>query len=164
MSKSTSLLAEGFRQAVEAWLGRLRSEAIPYSVNSTRRSTLEQRRLYDRFLRGESDFPVARPGTSTHELGRAIDVSFESDEELLYAADLAADFGIAWAGAGDLVHFEDTILTAVPPPPQRDAEAVVQAAIASGSLQGPRASTFGPTGIIGNVLSFFGLGDADCPT
>src|SRR5262249_31265202 len=149
-------------QRVEAWLGSLRASGVPYHVNSTRRSIAEQRRLYDRWIRGESDLPVARPGTSTHELGRAIDVSFESDEELLDAADAGEEFGIAWAGPGDLVHFEDTILTAVPPAQERDADSVVRAAIASGTLQGPRASTFGPTGTVGQILSFLGLGDHTC--
>lgn len=114
MSTNTSLLAEGFRQAVEEWLGSLRAQGIPYRVTSTRRSRSEQQRLYDRWLRGESALPAARPGTSTHELGRAIDVVFETDEDTLDAADQAAELGIAWAGTSDFVHFEDGILSDVP--------------------------------------------------
>ncbi len=109
MSASLSSLAEGTRQRAEAWLAFLRSSGIPFQVTSTRRSTLEQRRLFDKFQRGESELPAAEPGTSDHEIGRALDLVFESEEDLDVAVELAADSGFQWAGPADPVHFVDIL-------------------------------------------------------
>lgn len=43
-------------------------------VTSTIRSRAEQQRLYDNYLRGQSQFPAAPPGSSLHERGLAIDL------------------------------------------------------------------------------------------
>lgn len=107
MSASISQLAEGTRERVERWRASLREAGISHQVTSTRRSLQEQRLLFDKFQRGESDLPVAEPGTSLHEQGRAIDVVFETEDDLLDAVDLAEDVGLRWAGENDPVHFED---------------------------------------------------------
>lgn len=75
-------------------------------VTSTRRSTAEQTRLYRRYLAGQSKFPVARPGTSKHEQGRAID--------MVARPEVLRRLGEAWERAGgrwggrfnDPIHFE----------------------------------------------------------
>ena len=43
-------------------------------VTSTVRTRREQKNLYNRYLRGESKFPAAKPGTSLHERGLAMDI------------------------------------------------------------------------------------------
>src|SRR6266849_9957309 len=133
MSAGISLLGEGTRQKVESWLATLRAERIPYQVTSTRRSTLEQRRLYRRFLSGESSLPAAPPGTSSHEKGRAIDVVFQTEEDLADAADLADLAGLDWAGEGDLVHFEDS--GPFPDPRRDEAEGAVERTLRSGKAK-----------------------------
>lgn len=107
MSTSVQLLEPDTRARVEEWLENLREERIPFRVTSTRRSRAEQRRLYEKFRRGESALPAARPGTSTHETGEAIDIVFESDGELRAAVDAAEDAGLRWGGETDPVHFEN---------------------------------------------------------
>lgn len=75
-------------------------------VTSSFRSRSEQARLYRRYLAGKSRYPVAPPGRSKHEQGRAID--------LLASDGLLARLGEAWERAGgrwggrfrDNIHFE----------------------------------------------------------
>jgi hypothetical protein len=43
-------------------------------VTSVLRTHSQQQRLYDSFLRGESYYPVAPPGSSAHEYGFAFDL------------------------------------------------------------------------------------------
>ena len=43
-------------------------------VTSTVRTRREQKKLYNRYLAGQSRFPAARPGTSKHERGLAMDI------------------------------------------------------------------------------------------
>ena len=43
-------------------------------VTSTVRTRREQKKLYARYLAGQSQFPAARPGTSKHEKGLAMDL------------------------------------------------------------------------------------------
>jgi len=58
-------------------------------VTSTCRSRSAQQRLYDSFLRGESHYPVAPPGTSAHEFGYAFDMIAATTEDL-------HDLGSVW--------------------------------------------------------------------
>lgn len=75
-------------------------------ITSARRSSAEQRRLYRRFVAGKSRFPVAPPGTSKHEQGRAID--------MVARPEVLRRLGAAWEAAGgrwggrfnDPIHFE----------------------------------------------------------
>lgn len=80
-------------------------------VSSGYRSTTEQEKLYRRFLAGLMPGPVAPPGLSLHEQGRAIDV--------LASEDALTKAGHAWEGVGgrwggdfkgqgkyDPIHFE----------------------------------------------------------
>lgn len=92
-------LAPAMRAAVaraEQLLGR----RVP--ITSGRRSTAEQAALWAR--RGRNPFPVARPGTSKHELGLAIDVPSSFVPSLVRVArqaGLCRPYAVA-----DPVHFE----------------------------------------------------------
>jgi hypothetical protein len=74
-------------------------------ITSTVRTHSEQRRLYNRFLAGQSGFPVVPPGYSAHEYGWAFDM-------VVSPMDALADVGYTWQqwGGGwnpaDAVHFE----------------------------------------------------------
>lgn len=77
-------------------------------VTSTVRSRSEQRRLYNRYLAGQSRFPAAPPGRSKHEQGRAIDI-VASDRVLraLGAAWERLGPSFKWGGRfDDPIHFE----------------------------------------------------------
>lgn len=163
MSASIAQLAEGTRQRVEAWRGSLRDAQIPHQVTSTRRSRAEQTRLYERFLRGESDLPAAAPGTSLHELGRAVDVVFETEDDLLDAVTLAEDFGLRWGGDDDPVHFEDTSETVESA--FRERSQITLPSDVTEALQAlvPTTALKVGTSIVRRIFgSFLGLGDHVC--
>ncbi|MBW3669761.1 MAG: M15 family metallopeptidase [Actinobacteria bacterium] len=96
---STAGLAPGMRAALrraEQLLGR----AVP--ITSGRRSPAEQAALWAR--RAVNPFPVARPGTSKHEHGLAVDVPSSFVPTLLR---VAADAGLCRPyPVADPVHFE----------------------------------------------------------
>lgn len=82
--------------AAEAALGR------PVPITSGWRSTAAQQALWDR--RGSNRFPVARPGTSAHERGTAIDVPLAFAPVL---ASVGPSVGLCRPlPASDPVHFE----------------------------------------------------------
>lgn len=88
-------LVEALRRAEEL-LG------VPVPITSGWRSRAEQQRLHDD--RGSNPYPVARPGMSTHERGRAIDVPRAFAERLAVVAQRA---GLCrpWPES-DPIHFE----------------------------------------------------------
>jgi LAS superfamily LD-carboxypeptidase LdcB len=77
---------------------------MKFHITSGLRTVAEQQRLWD--SRASNPFPVARPGTSRHQSGRAADVTIGGRpiQQVIPAADLRA------AGlnplAGDAVHVE----------------------------------------------------------
>jgi hypothetical protein len=75
-----------------------------FHINSGLRTYAEQMRLWN--ARGSNPYPVARPGTSRHETGRAADVTIggRAIQTVISAADLRAA-GIAPL-SGDAVHVE----------------------------------------------------------
>ena len=75
-------------------------------ITSARRSYEEQRRLYDRFVRGLQPFPVAPPGTSAHETGEAFDLLVTPVEYLADLGKIWIDAGGEWGGNKDPVHFQ----------------------------------------------------------
>jgi LAS superfamily LD-carboxypeptidase LdcB len=89
-------------------LGKLEALAAKrgqkFHVTSGHRSIEEQQRLWDN--RHSNPFPVARPGTSRHQSGRASDVTIGGQpiQNVISAAELRAA-GIAPL-AGDAVHVE----------------------------------------------------------
>lgn len=74
-------------------------------VTSTVRTSSEQRRLYNRFLAGQSGYPVAPPGTSAHEYGMAFDMVVSPMDALADVGYTWQTWGGGWNGA-DAVHFE----------------------------------------------------------
>ncbi|MEA2479149.1 MAG: D-alanyl-D-alanine carboxypeptidase [Thermoleophilaceae bacterium] len=75
-----------------------------FTITSGGRSYAEQLRLWNQ--RGSNPYPVARPGTSRHESGRAADVTIggQAIQTVIPAAELRAA-GLAPL-AGDAVHVE----------------------------------------------------------
>jgi len=63
----------------------LREAGVEMVVTSARRSHEEQQRLYDRYVAGKGPY-AAKPGTSPHEFGRAIDVAFRDATGKIVAA------------------------------------------------------------------------------
>lgn len=91
------------------WIGSTHDGRLV--VTSARRDQTKQARLYERYVRGESLYPVARPGTSRHELGLAFDLARIGvdpyQDPLLYELGrLWTYWGGRYGGAGDPVHFE----------------------------------------------------------
>ena len=60
------------RKALLLVIEEARKKGIPFTVTSGRRSAAEQEALYAR--RGSNRYPVAKPGTSAHERGTAVDI------------------------------------------------------------------------------------------
>lgn len=79
-------------------------------VTSARRSTWDQTRLFNRFISGLSDIPVATPGTSKHELGEAFDmarigINPREDDLLPWLGYWWQYYGGQYGGTNDPVHF-----------------------------------------------------------
>lgn len=83
-------------------------------VSSVRRSTALQAQIYAQFrrdlARGTAKYPVAPPGTSLHEVGRAFDLD-ASPAELRHLASIWKGWGGRWGGdfkhtLPDPIHFE----------------------------------------------------------
>lgn len=75
-------------------------------ITSVRRTPSLQRKLYRRFLAGQSRYPVAPPGHSLHEQGRAWDM-IAKPEVLARLGAIWESWGGRWGGRfGDPIHFE----------------------------------------------------------
>src|SRR5258708_8762472 len=106
MSTSLRDLAPHTRPKVSAWLASLRDAGVQGQITSTRRSRLEQTRLWKRFVSGQSILPAAPPRSSKHELGLSIEIGFPTDEGFASALCAAEDFGLPWACPDYPVHFK----------------------------------------------------------
>jgi len=89
------------RQAIEESI-RL---GIQFFITSTVRSFVEQLKLFIRFKAGQSKFPAAPPGKSTHQLGIAVDLVPKDPSTLQDVVSLMVRHGFKWAGPRDTVHF-----------------------------------------------------------
>ncbi len=98
-------LVEELRNPCRALVDAASAAGLQPRITSTFRSHAEQQRLYRRFLAGQQGFPVAPPGSSSHEYGEAFDM-------VVSPMDALADVGYTWQtwGGGwnpaDAVHFE----------------------------------------------------------
>ena len=82
-----------------------RYNGIRPRVTSTTRSCSNQRRLYERYRRGESIYPAAPPGRSLHNIGMAFDVA-GTPEELRALGHWWESLGFFWGGrVNDPIHF-----------------------------------------------------------
>ena len=80
-------------------------------VTSARRSPRKQQRLYEKYLRGESQIPAAPPGTSLHESGLAFDLARigidpMNDALLNWLGMIWEQVGGRHGGQRDPVHFQ----------------------------------------------------------
>lgn len=102
--------SRGLRRDLQPWFDALYRLAVKLEptarVTSAYRSRAEQTRLYRRYLAGVSKFPVAPPGRSKHEQGRAVDI--------VASRAVLRRLGRAWERSGgvwggrfdDEIHFE----------------------------------------------------------
>ena len=72
-------------------------------ITSAYRSPQKQAKLYQAYLRGLTPYVVAKPGTSKHEKGLALDITTDN---LTALVNLLQGVGLRWAGLKDPVHFE----------------------------------------------------------
>jgi len=111
MSTSTKCLDRRFKPMAESLL-RFAKRYGPYRLTSACRSHKEQARLYDDYLQGRSEFPVAAPGHSAHERGLAIDMGRPDVDpyrdvvlHLIGASWRESDPSLVW-NESDPIHFE----------------------------------------------------------
>jgi hypothetical protein len=97
-----------FRSYAERFTHYLSDNGLHVRVTSARRGSAKQRKLYRKYLRGESTIPAAPPGHSMHEKGLAFDLEVRP-ERMLEAAGHAWEqfFGLRWGGRfEDPIHFD----------------------------------------------------------
>jgi D-alanyl-D-alanine carboxypeptidase-like protein len=104
MATSLRSLRADFRPFAEELLRFAASQGLSPRVTSARRSRREQGYLYRRFLAGQSEFPVAPPGTSAHEVGMAFDLVLPDPGDLSFLGRRWEEMGGVWGG-----HFQDPI-------------------------------------------------------
>jgi hypothetical protein len=76
-------------------------------VSSARRSHSQQALLYRRFLAGQSRFPAAPPGNSSHEIGLAFDLWINDESQFDDLGSVWESWGGIWGGHfHDPIHFE----------------------------------------------------------
>ena len=123
MSASLSGLIPELRPYAEELDRAVHASGLRGSFTSTIRTHAEQQRLYDRYLRGEAQFPAAPPGLSAHEYGYAFDYVVSPYEYQDDAGSYWQDLGGVWSRK-DRVHFEYPGFT----PPAQDENIVQQLA------------------------------------
>lgn len=115
----------------------LRQRGIRIIITSTFRSKKEQEKLYRQFRAGLSDFPVAFPGESTHQLGIAVDLVPERVVDLPVVVEVMRAVGFKWAGPQDRVHFTFQ-------GPLRPSQASFLPSLRTGAHVSPRISSLVP--------------------
>lgn len=93
-----------FRPAAEYLVLVAQYNRLNPRVTSTYRSPAKQAQLYDRYLRGLQQYPVAPPGTSLHEFGLAFDMVVDPMSMLPALGAFWKQMGGAWFEA-DPIHF-----------------------------------------------------------
>ena len=104
-------LQRSLRPYAEGLLEVARVAGLRATVTSVYRSRAKQRRLYNAYIRGESVFPAAPPGCSSHESGLAFDVVIRKGRDL--DLDALRELGKVWESWGgvwggrfkDPIHF-----------------------------------------------------------
>lgn len=74
-------------------------------ITSAKRSRAQQEVLYRNYLAGKSRFPAAKPGTSKHELGLAVDIVTSPESVLPLLGAWWNAIGGRWFSS-DPIHFE----------------------------------------------------------
>ena len=100
------------RDLAQALIRGMGAVGLQPRLTSTVRTGGQQARLRRRWLAGQSPYPAAPPGHSTHELidpegGLAFDLVAEPMDSLADAGEVWEAWGGVWGGhIGDPVHFE----------------------------------------------------------
>jgi D-alanyl-D-alanine carboxypeptidase len=154
---STRDLSPGFKDLADTLIEAARDLDPQFVITSSKRSYLDQLRLYARYQReklaGHHPLPAAVPGTSLHELGYAVDIARpgvdpREDELLAALGEWWESAGMRWGGRfNDPVHFE----------PSRDVIGAVE------GKKGAEAIVVGwadiDSALIANAASALGLDD-----
>lgn len=105
MAATLDALDPGLADAARSLDSAVHQSGLQGRFSSTLRTSAEQKRLYDRFVAGQSQFPAVPPGFSTHEYGLAFDYVVSPYEYQTDVGELWKSWGGAWYGS-DVVHFE----------------------------------------------------------
>jgi len=135
--------------AVRIAVSRARKEAAGRGfeavITSTFRTRSEQEQLFDQFQLGNRIFPVARPGTSRHEFGLAVDMVALPASRLPELVNIMRSVGFRWAGPSDTVHFDYVLPLGRPGrPPEAPPTSVVESVLPPQSLPIPKARAARP--------------------
>ena len=107
MSLGLSGLLPELQPWAEYLVRALRESGYRVQVTSVYRSPAAQARLYRRFLAGESMFPAAPPGRSTHEWRIAFDLKIDPSSGYAIAGRIWESWGGRWGGRfSDPIHFD----------------------------------------------------------
>ncbi len=106
MSTSIDALIPELQDGARQLLALASRAQVNPQVTSTLRSNFEQKRLYERYLRGESRYPAAPPGTSAHEYGWAFDLLVAGEQNQYDLGQVWQSWGGVWGGSKDPIHFE----------------------------------------------------------
>lgn len=106
MKSAEFFLQKGADPGLAPWFGYLYDVAVynglkPH-VTSVFRSIAKQAQLYDRYKRGVHRYPVAPPGRSYHNYGRAVDMVVENAQGL---GAFWVSLGGRYGGERDPIHF-----------------------------------------------------------
>lgn len=102
---------QGLVPGLRPWASGLFAVAARYGlrprVSSTFRSNRQQAHLYQKFLRGESEFPAAPPGRSLHNFGHAFDLIVKDESSQRWLGEVWESWGGRWGGRfRDPIHFD----------------------------------------------------------
>jgi len=104
--KSTEGLDPSFQKKLQGVAHEYRKlTGKPIEIVSAKRTREKQTELYNDFLAGKSKYPVAPPGTSRHESGRAVDVPLDTANKL-DSMGLLRKHGLSRPVPGDPIHIE----------------------------------------------------------
>ncbi len=105
MSASVQDLIPELQQPAQELVNLAGRAGVQPRVTSTFRTSSQQKRLYAAFLRGETHYPVAPPGSSAHEYGFAFDLVAATQVDLHDLGQVWTSWGGIWS-PNDEVHFE----------------------------------------------------------
>src|SRR5438445_522166 len=101
-------LSPDTQAALAAVLDDAKKQGLSVRITSAFRSRAQQQSLFDARQQGLNPYPVARPGTSAHEGGMAVDLVNDGPGGQEALAKIAARHGLSWKGNFDRVHFDYT--------------------------------------------------------
>jgi len=102
------LLDDSFAAILESVFEAAAEEGIEVRLTSGYRSIEKQKELVRRWERGEPGiFKPAKPGSSFHNYGFAVDIRTSPPEALSRVGEIAEEFGLRWGGRfDDPVHLD----------------------------------------------------------